>query len=470
MNSTSELAYGNTNDIYTQGRVHRLIDNGTSLPQIDKGVVTQVGSDALSGDPRVLGFKDANAAERALVISYNYDPSTWQPGDPEFVVCDPAVTLVSGKWPVIKTLTHGDWSQVSNPYGIATIGSAMYIAEYDNGSVPKIDMTGDAYTQSATLFYSFPAVSGNTAHCAGIGVATINNATKIVALFNQGQGYSSYIASTLALIDPVNPDPNPDSTDPNKVPTIYLGPTSYYPNVSGLGQNAISMAVDNGFAYVSSYGGPQQGGGNDESAIEAVNLSNLTIVGTHAAEGDGLGDFVSTVISGTDAFVLRAFYATDPETYVTQYRYSIYKTTTSVLQSSGTALPTPFINNVAEPPASAPGIYPGVTWLLALANGRLWAVLGDRIQGYIASTPGGSPEFNLTTYGASSSSILDDFNGDGHVNTASVVKETTVVMRGVATAASVCNHGARHPAFISHTPEALKLRKKLIEEWQAKKK
>ena len=459
MNSTSELVYGNTDANYGDGgKVNRLIDNGTAIPQVDKGVVTQVASTDLSGDPRVLGFKDASGNDRVLVVSYRYD-ANWNPLDPEFVICDPTVALINGKWPVVKTLTHSDWSQVSNPYGIATIGSDMYVADYDNGRVVKIDMTNAAYTQSATVFYAFPEISGNNAHCAGIGLATVNNATKIVALFNQGPDYSSYLASTLALIDPSDGS------------AVYLGPTASAPTAAGLGQNAISMAVADGFAYVSSYGGPQVGGGNEKSKLEAVNLSNLTIVGTHKSDDTtdppGMGDFVSTVVSGTNAFVLRASYTAD----WSQYNYKMYKTDTNTLQDSDDPLPAHFYSD-SEPPVGAPSSYPGVTWMLALANGRLWAVLGDRIQGYNFSVNPPIREFDLSTYGSSSYSILDDdaFEGKGHVNTAAIAKETTVVMRGVSLAGSVSNSGVKHPAFISNKPEALALRKKLLEDWQKGKK
>jgi hypothetical protein len=349
----------------------------------------------------------------------------------------------------------------------------MFVAEYDDGLIDKISLTNYAEVLTGgNAFYTFPAVSGYTAHCAGIGVYD----GKIVALFNQGQGYSSYIASTLAIINPSDGS------------AVYLGPTGNDdPNnlPAGLGQNALGLTVDGGFAYVSSYGGPQQGGGNTTSKLEAVNLSTLTITGTHTAGSDGMGDFTSVAINGTDAYVLRASYTATWD----QYNYNIYKTTTVVLQSNAPIISPPFNSGLEPPSGTTTTIYPGATWLLALTGGRLWAVLGDRVKAFDISGATPALDFEKTEYAydangnpaelgyypAAADHTAPNNGEDNHLNTAAIAQTNVpapTVTRGAPAAPSysVSNRGAQHPAFISRTPEALKLRKKLIEEWKKNKK
>ncbi|MDR2005829.1 MAG: hypothetical protein LBP78_01090 [Acidaminococcales bacterium] len=464
--SFTKLAYGNSNDNYANGVIDQISDNAAS-PTIDLAVVTGLPFDPqnpepLGGDPRVLGFTDGSGNERALVINYNY--SGWDPGTAEFGIFDPSTT----PWTSVAVRTNTQWSKLTNPYGIARLDNAnMFVADYDGGLIDKITLTNYAEVLTGgNAFYTFPVVSGNTAHCAGIGVYD----GKIVALFNQGQGYSSYIASTLAIINPSDGS------------AVYLGPTSNNPNASGLGANALGLTVDGGYAYVSSYGGPQQGGGNAASKVEAVNLSNLTIVGTTSSSAGDLGDFVSTAVNGTDAYVLRASYTASYD----QYDYKIYKTTTADLQA-GTVDLTDYFLLGQEPPNAGDESYPGVTWLLAYANGRLWAVLGDRIAGIDPATPGIDWQrvaYTDTSTTPATANTLGYYSTQtppiaDHINTAAVVQTNVpapTVTRGVTRGApaapsySVSNRGAQHPAFISRTPEALALRKKLIEEWKKNKK
>jgi hypothetical protein len=469
--SFTKLSYGNANGSYDAGVIDQISDNAAS-PTIDLAVVTSLPFDPqnptlLGGDPRVLGFTDGSNNERALVTNYSY--SGWNPGTAEFGVFNPST---SPSWTSVSIKTNTQWSKLTNPYGIVRLDNAnMFVADYDAGLIDKIALTN--YTEvltSGNAFYTFQPVSGNTAHCAGVGAYD----GKIVALFNQGQGYSAYAASTLALIDPSDGS------------ATYLGPTASTPNAGGLGQNAVGLTVADGYAYVCSYGGPQTGGGNTTSAVEAVDLSTMTIVGTHTAGSDGRGDFVSTAIDGTAAYVLRASYTKAS----TQYIYSIYKTTTALLQSNSAIPPAHiFISNAYEPPNLGDESYPGVTWLLAFANGRLWAVLGDRIAGINPSTTPPTIDWQRVAYVDNSTSpatanTLGNY-GHGttnedtdHINTAAVVQTNVpapVVTRGVASSApapsySVSNRGVQHPAFISRTPEALALRKKLLEEWEKNKK
>ncbi|MDR3355783.1 MAG: hypothetical protein LBO04_01175 [Spirochaetaceae bacterium] len=469
MISYTKLSYGNANGSYDKGVINQISDNAAS-PTIDLAVVDALPFDPqnplpLGGDPRVLGFTDGSGNERALVVNYNY--SGWDPGTAEFGIFDPSTT----PWTSVAVRTNTQWSKLTNPYGIARLDNAnMFVADYDGGLIDKITLTNYAEVLTGgNAFYTFPVVSGNTAYCAGIGVYD----GKIVALFNQGQGYSSYIASTLAIINPSDGS------------AVYLGPTSNNPNAAGLGQNALGLTVDGGYAYVSSYGGPQQGGGNTTSRLEAVNLSTLTITGTHTAGSDSRGDFTSVAVNGADAYVLRASYTASYD----QYNYNIYKTTTAILQSNAPIISPPFINNASEPPNASDESYPGVTWLLAYANGRLWAVLGDRIAGIDPSTPPTIDWQRVAYYDTSTTPATANTLGNygqgtttkdtDHINTAAVVQTNVpapTVTRGVTRGApaapsySVSNRGAQHPAFISRTPEALKLRKKLIEDWKKNKK
>jgi hypothetical protein len=468
--SYTKLSYGSTDANYTVSVVSQITDNAAT-PTIEKAVVTGLPFDPqnptpLAGDPRVLGFTDGSGNERVLVTNYSY--TGWNPGTAEFGIFDPS----TNPWTSVTVRTNSQWSKLNNPYGIARLDNAnMFVAEYDDGLIDKISLTNYAEVLTGgNAFYVFQAVSSNTAHCAGIGVYD----GKIVALFNQGQGYSSYIASTLALIDPSNGS------------ATYLGPTASTPNAAGLGQNALGLTVAGGYAYVSSYGGPQTGGGNTTSKLEAVNLSTLTIVGTHTTGSDGMGDFTSVAVNGADAYVLRASYTATWD----QYNYNIYKTTTTILQSNAPITSPPFISNVLEPPTgTTTTIYPDATWLLALTGGRLWAVLGDRVKAFDVSGATPALDFEKTEYAydangnptelgyypAAADHTAPNNGEDNHLNTAAVVQPNVpapTVTRGAPAAPSysVSNRGAQHPAFISRTPEALALRKKLIEEWKKNKK
>lgn len=433
--SNTKMGYGVVNTGYSQGAVGEIIDNGT--PTINKEVVTQVGSDNLSGDPRVLAFRDAANAERALVVSYKYDPSTWQPGDPEFLICNPA-QKTAGKWNAVQTLSHSDWSQLSNPYGIATIGSNMFVADYDNACIAKIDMSGNAYTQSSALFYPFPAITGYQSHCASIGLLESDDAAFLVALFNHATAdYSAYLPSTLVLIDP------DDASS-----AVYFGPHGST-TTGTLGQNAVSMTVTGNYAYVSSYGGMQQGGGNPNSKLQVVRILlspsvSFSIINTFSSSSTNLGDFVGTAISGSAAYVLRANYTPTWQ----QYRYQVYPTTTSNLQT-GTALPAARYYG-DEPPAAGSG-YPGVTWMVAAESSRVWFVCGDTVKGIdTANATDNVYDFNKGL------ADLGNSPKNGHLNTAAIVQH------------GVSNTAVQHPAFASRTQAALKLRKVLLEEREKK--
>lgn len=437
--SNTKLGYGIVDTNYTQGAVGAISD--ISSLAIAKEVVTQIGSVNLSGDPRVLAFQNADGDERSLVVSYNYDPKTWKPGDPEFAICDPS-QMDGTTWHVVATLTHSDWSQLSNPYGVAVIGSNMFVADYDNACIAQIDMTDEAYTQSAALFYQFAAItSGTTAytsHCAGIGLATVGGNIRLVALFNHSaNSYQDYLPSTLAFINPLNGA------------ATYFGPTAANPGDAGLNQNAVGLTVTGGYAYVASYGGPQQGGGNSNSKLQVVNLavSPIAVGNTFSSSASDLGDFVGTAIFAdsalNNAYVLRANYTTDWR----RYHYQVYPTTVSNLQT-GTSLPTP-LYNYFEPPVAGSG-YPGVTWLVAAAgSSRVWFVCGDTVKGIDRSnTAANTYDFDAGLSDLGKSTGNPPLNG--HLNTAAIVQH------------GVSNAAVQHPAFASHTEAALKMRKDLL--------
>lgn len=441
--SNTKMGYGITDTNYTVGAVGEITDNGNpaSNPTIVKEVVTQIGTNNLSGDPRVLGFRHG-ANERALVVSYRY--SGWTPLAPEFLICDPA-QKTGGKWNVVKTLSHSDWSQLSNPYGVAALGNNLFVADYDNACIARIDMTNNAYSQTTPLFFPFPAITYNSityqSHCASIGLASVGGSIRLVALFNHSaNSYQNYLPSTLAFVNP------------NDGTATYLGPTAANPSADGLNKNAVGMTVTGGYAYVSSYGGMQQGGGNENSKLEIVQLAatpGITRTYTVAATG-GLGDFVGTAISpdGSIAYVLSASYTTS----YTQYNWRVYRATAATLQN-GTGL-RPDIGPVLygmEPPAAGSG-YPGVTWMVALESSRLWFVCGDRIRGIDAAN-NNAQDFVKTA----AAPDLGISPRDGHLNTAAIVQH------------GVSNTAVQHPAFASRTPAALKLRKDLLEEVAATK-
>lgn len=453
MISNSKLAYGNTNESYSAGRVNQITDD--ALKTIKQGVVTAIAGNSIGGDPRVLPFLDKDGEERALVA--NYSSSGWQPGQADFAVFKP----ISGdyNWYPVATKTHLNWPDVLNPYAIAITDDAideyMYIGDYDSAKIVRIDMTNDNYNQeedeqeNKIVFYQFPAVPDYRAHCASLGIIGTGSDTRIVALFNQEtSSYASYLDSTLVIIDPAG-----------VASPIYYGPRNETGHTadSGLGANAVSMTIQGGYAYVSSYGGKQDAGGNANSKLQAVSVatSGATIVGTIGSAIGDMGDFVSTVIDGSDAYVLRANYNVN----YTQYLYKIYKTTTTNLQTS-TSLPVQFYQ-ASEPPTGITGVYPGVTWLLAISGSRLWVVAGDRIMGFDLSAANlSNPEFINLAYDDEDEDLYNtlSYYAGGHVNTAGVVQQNVTIT------------GIQHPAFISRTEPALKMRSAMLDEFKKKQK
>lgn len=343
----SVLAAGVMNDYDSPskkyGCISQVSGNSTATnPKVSAGVVQTLpgGNNFENHDPRVIGFQKG-AANKALVIDYKYETSASLYG-----VFNPTA---GGNWgtPVVKN--NAAWG-ISNPYSIVTTNANdMYIMGYDSAQIIKIKMT-NFNAASGNPFYTYTPLPGKTGHGVDMVKVTIGTKTYLAALFINSAGYSNYGNSQLVLIDVTN--------------------GSEYKKIN-LNANANSLAVStDNYAYVTSFGGMQQPGGNTTSKLQVVNLTTTspTPVNIGMVSPVSAGDYVDIALVGTRAYVLTAnFNATYSE-----YTYRLIKTTQARLKNGSFGTSSQYSTYSATVDA-------GATWLLAYDGTVLWFVAGKRI-------------------------------------------------------------------------------------------
>jgi hypothetical protein len=427
----SRLACGVINSSYDQGIVSSVNTLGNrrvpEITQFNVGTVSAPVYENLSGDPRVLGYKHGSD-NCVMISSYTYNPL--EPGTPGTArVALFKINATTGAWEQLIQKTHATWG-FSNPYGLVVVSNTMYVQDYDSGKITAVDLT----TYNTSTLYTMGSVSagGITYLPHGNGMDYDADFGLIVIFsFLESGSYTNYTNSKLAVV-PVG------------------GTVSV---VSGLNKNVVSIAVDEGIAYVSSIGGAQQGGGNPASKIETVDLSAFTL-GTYPITATTspvtTGDFVDVAFRDSAAYVLRANYNA---TY-TQYSYQLIKTTGADLQA-GTfgAYTTTGLKNAV--PADA-------TWLLAPTVDALWFVSGSAAN--IIQLTDDELDTNSVVKKADASAYSTTPGNQGigsatinaHLNTASVVIDVADVAAKDAVGAAAAVYATRTKvAFRFVRPEEL---------------
>lgn len=393
MSDPSVLAAGVMND-YTSPNHNGAISQVDSTGAVHAGVVTEIDNDQFTNhDARVLNFLN-NSAYKALVVDYYYSVKS------VYGVFDPTVagtwTLNPNKYFSSDNTTSNIW-HTSNPYSIVTKGNDMYIMGYDQNTIVKIDMTNSNYTYTST-FYTYTPLTGKTGHGVDMDKVTIDGTDYIAALFiNDDGSYANYGDSQLVLISLVD--------------------GSLYDDPINLNANANSLNIDaNGqYAYVTSYGGPQQAGGNNgnpSSELQVVDIEPSSVIQTigPTAAPVKTGDYVDVALVGSYAYVLTANYNDD----YSQYTYMLVKAPQASLRNGNFSGNSSYTATVDS----------GATWLLAYDGTVLWFVAGKQVYTIDTSVAISSSALTLRANAndhSSDSQGLGISTAYGQLNTASVV-------------------------------------------------
>ena len=432
----SRLACGVINSSYDQGIVSSINTLGNrrvpEITHIDVGA--GLDPEVISGDPRVLGYK--HGSDNCVMISaYTYDKK--KPGTPGTArVALFKINATTGAWEQLIQKTHATWG-FSNPYGLVVVDeeNKMYVQDYDSGKITAVDLT----TYNTSTLYTMGSVSsgGTTYLPHGNGIDYSDYGLIAIFSFLESGSYTNYTNSKLAVA-PVD------------------GSTASV--VSGLNKNVVSVAVEGDFAYISSIGGAQQGGGNPASKIESVDLTTPVLGTTPVTisalpttpSGEQKGDFVDVAFRGGAAYVLRANY----DTNYTSYSYRLIKTTGTSLRAGSFGTYTTIADTAT--PADA-------TWLLAPAVDTLWFVSGSAAN-IIQLISGGlgtgsvvkKADASLST--ASSYGLGTTVSGaaiNAHLNTASVVIDVADVAAKEAVGIAAVSATRTKVAFRFVRPEEL---------------
>ncbi|WP_285715655.1 hypothetical protein [Pelosinus sp. IPA-1] len=429
----SRLACGVINGSYSQGIVSSINTLGNrrvpEITHIDVGA--GLDPEIISGDPRVLGYK--HGSDNCVMISaYTYTtPGT--AGNARVALFK--INATTGAWEQLVQKLSTTWG-FSNPYGLVVVGNNMYVQDYDSGKITAVDLT----TYNTSTLYTMGSVSSGGTTYLPHGNGMDYSDYGLIAIFSylESGSYSNYTNSKLAVV-PVD------------------GSTASV--VSGLNKNVVSVAVEGDFAYISSIGGAQQGGGNPASKIESVDLTTPVLGTTPVTisalpttpSGEQKGDFVDVAFRSGAAYVLRANY----DTNYTSYSYRLIKTTGASLRAGSFGTYTTIVDTAT--PAEA-------TWMLAPAVDTLWFVSGSAaniIQLISGGLSTGSvvkkADASLST--ASSYGLGTTVSGaaiNAHLNTASVIIDVADVAAKEAVGAAAAVSATRTKvAFRFVRPEEL---------------
>ncbi|TCS81365.1 hypothetical protein [Pectinatus cerevisiiphilus] len=393
MANPSVLATGVMNDYNVSSNQNGAISQVDSTGAVHAGVVTEIDKDPFkTHDPRVLSFKQSST-NKALVADYDLSNSLTKYG-----VFDPTVagtwTLDPNKYFSNDDTTSNNW-QTSNPYSIVTNGNDMYIMGYDQNTIVKIDMTDYTYTST---FYTYTPLAGKKGHGVDMDKVTIDGTDYIAALFiNDDGSYANYGDSQLVILD-------------------FSGKTI---NTYNLNTNANSLNIDAAgtHAYITSYGGPQNAGGNNgspyTSELQIVDFGKNSVIQTIGPKEAPVktGDYIDVALVGSDAYVLTANYNDD----FSQYTYRLVKAPQSSLYTNGT------FDGSSDYTAT---VESGATWLLAYDGAVLWFVAGKLVYTIDTAVDMSSTALTLRANAndhSSDSQGLGISTAYGQLNTASVV-------------------------------------------------
>ena len=325
----ANAAYSVVDAGYSQGMIGTITSTD--------GRVQQNAVNQLPGAPAVHAFTDANGQTRVLAYNYSYSAVK-----PELVVYNPATPA----WTPIKSFDKFAGENITNLYGIATIGNFMYAIDYDKATITKINMANNAYDVQST--YKFSATAGYDPH--GMAIVAVGN--DLYALFAEVKdpwNTADYLPSKVVKL-------NKDTLMPVGMPVP-------------VGKNAFTLKHYNNKLYVVSLGGKQltDAYNNGQSKIDVINLANMSVRTAMVAGGAVPYDFRDIAIGNNGvAYILAG-------KYINNYgsmQGGVYKTTATALENGSAGQPFNF-NNTS-----------GFCWALHYENAtdRLWIAKGNQID------------------------------------------------------------------------------------------
>ena len=336
-------AYSVVDTNYSTGRIGTIAST--------TGTVNQNAAGPLNGAPAVHTFKDANGQTRVLAYNYSYSAV-----NPEAVVYNPATAT----WTSVKSIANLAGTDISNLYGVATIGNYLYAIDYESAKVVKINMTNDSYSVEPTQ-YTLPGTAGFEKH--GVAITAVGN--DLYALFtevNDPWGNANYLTSKVVKL-------NKDT----------LAPVG---NPVEVGKNAFTLKYYNNKLYVASLGGKQQSDAynSGQSRINVVNLATMTVTTPFTAGVNIPYDFRDiTIGSNGTAYILVGKYINNYATMQGQ----VYKTTATAIDSGNIGIP------VQQQGATSNTFNTGgFCWALHYESStdRLWFAKGNQVELHAGSS------------------------------------------------------------------------------------
>ena len=431
MATTTKFVFGVVNSAYTKGAIGTCLSNGT---QKTVALTKYAGStNDFGGDPHVLALNknvtiDGSTCYAATIAS-NYTYQTSYRGKAVYGLYD-GLTFGNPK-KVAKSDNESSFSttniwNATNPYSAVMGTDCFYINDFDMTSADagtnKIyQIKASDFTQKL-VYYTAPTVSGYT-RCSCVALNEYNG--MLLALFNYynySSGTFNYTNSKLVLLPK------------NESATSAVSAIRVFNN--GL-PNANTLTVSGNYVYVTSFGGAQVAGGNSNSKIQVLKItqsgSTYSISSVRTIEPSNIpsetnygttnGDFMGIeTVTGTDnnsyAVILVARYN---NTY-SQYEYALFRFLETAIQASGTLSQAGYKAVETVSPA-------GPTWGLIKdrATGELFIAIGKGI-GKVNATTSSITVSNITNasdYAISSSVtgyVLNTATYNTHVAVSSTAK------------------------------------------------
>lgn len=413
---------------YLEGWIGACLTNGTGASGADKNtVLTSVpdGSGTVAAvlmgtDPRVIPLDTSaiGSDPRSLVDNYHYSSSDIGIGI--YGIYDPSGTA---SWPQKQTATTDQTSYpaaktwtATNPYGAIQGSGKMFLNDYDYGKIFRYTTTADDYTEDG-VYYSPDLPSGAERTAANAMDVQESHIIAAFSFYSVANWVYTYQNSGLFLLPLDN--------------TGTL-PVEEYASAS-CGKNVNGVTASGDFAYVTSYGGSQQGGGNTSSTLEvfqtihsgsSYSFDNIATITTSmlpsgssfGQTGDFIGAEIIPVVNGSTtkkyAFILLAHY---PSGVWTTCQYEILRVEESQLQDGDISTATYVTGSVTDV---------GASWgLLKSDDDKLYFVDGKNVTE--VNTAASTPALYSTPVCSAS-----DFTSGGHegsiINSAGIVTHTAV--------------------------------------------
>lgn len=327
------VVYTVVDDTFASGSMGR-VPVTSGIPEVPvKNVVTNLG-----GDHHVYGFRNEGNSLRVLLSQYARGQSD-------------TVWIYDALGEYRAPVKEARWPSSSNIRGVAAMGQYLYVVDYDNAKVSKIDMRDETYGEVDK--FAFQRTAGYEAH----GERIVRVGDYLYALFSESKGDWFALEYNNGKIVKLDGDLNVVDT-------------------ADVGKNAVSLRAYNGMLYVVCLGGGQKGGNfNPDSMIQRVHPETLAVErllkaggASAAAVPDGWRyDFHDLAFAANgDVYVFAGAY---DEAWM-RFDSRIFKTTLQGLTAG----------NVGEVYRDPSG--PGFTWRMEYDNvdDILWFAAGTRLM------------------------------------------------------------------------------------------